>query len=40
MKSFDMKDMGEAHYVLGIEIIRNKRFEPWDYHKRDTLKGY
>ncbi|KAJ9567681.1 LOW QUALITY PROTEIN: hypothetical protein OSB04_003647 [Centaurea solstitialis] len=25
MKSFDMKDMGEAHYVLGIEIIRNRR---------------
>ncbi|KAJ9556016.1 hypothetical protein OSB04_010630 [Centaurea solstitialis] len=25
MKSFDMKDMGEANYVLGIEIIRNRQ---------------
>lgn len=24
MKSFDMKDMGEAHYVLGIEITRDR----------------
>ena len=25
MKSFDMKDMGEAHYVLGIEIKRDRK---------------
>ncbi|KAJ9557382.1 hypothetical protein OSB04_011996 [Centaurea solstitialis] len=25
MKSFDMKDMGEANYVFGIEIIRNRQ---------------
>ena len=27
MKSFDMKDMGEASYVLGIEIIRNRQLK-------------
>ncbi|TQE12286.1 hypothetical protein C1H46_001939 [Malus baccata] len=24
-ESFDMKDLGEAHYVLGIEIVRNRQ---------------
>jgi hypothetical protein len=25
LSQFDMKDMGEAHYVLGIEITRNRK---------------
>jgi hypothetical protein len=34
--NFDMKDLGEALFVLGIEIHRDRRKEYWDYHRRHT----
>ena len=35
--NFDMKDLGEASYILGIEIGLKVC---WDYHKRHTLSEY
>jgi capsid portal protein len=32
--NFDMKDLGEASFVLGIEIHQDRRKGYWDYHKR------
>jgi hypothetical protein len=34
--NFDIKDLGEASIVLGIEIHRDRRKGYWDYHKRHT----
>jgi len=34
--NFDMKDFGEASFVLGIEIHRDRRKGFLDYHKRYT----
>jgi hypothetical protein len=34
--NFDMKDLDEALFVLGIEIHRDRRKKYWDYHKRHT----
>jgi hypothetical protein len=34
--NFDMKDLGEASFILGIEIHRDRRNEYWDYHRRHT----
>jgi hypothetical protein len=34
--NFDMKDLGEALFILRIEIHRDRRKEYWDYHKRHT----
>ena len=38
-REFEMKDMGEANYILGVKIVRDcaKRF--WVYLKRLTSKG-
>ena len=33
---FDMKDLDEASFVLGIEIHRDRRKRVLDYHKRHT----
>ena len=35
-KKFDMKDLGEASFVLGIEIHRDRRKGYKDCHKRHT----
>jgi hypothetical protein len=32
--NFDMKDIGEASFVLGIEIYQDRRKGYWDYHRR------
>ena len=32
--NFDMKDLGEASYVLGIEIHQDRKMEFLDYHRR------
>jgi hypothetical protein len=32
--NFDMKDIGEASFVLGIEIYHDRRKGYWDYHRR------
>jgi hypothetical protein len=34
--NFDMKDLGEASFVLGIEIHQDRRKGYWDYHRRHT----
>ena len=34
--NFDMKDLGEASFVLGIEIHRDRKEEFYDYRKRHT----
>jgi hypothetical protein len=34
--NFDMKDLDEASFVLGIEIHRDRRKGYWDYHIRHT----
>jgi hypothetical protein len=34
--NFDMKDLGEASFILGIEIHRDKRNGYWDYRIRHT----
>ena len=34
--NFEMKDMGEASYVIRIEIFRDRSQEFWDYLKRLT----
>jgi hypothetical protein len=34
--NFDMEDLGEASFILGIEIHRDRRKEYWDYHRRHT----
>jgi hypothetical protein len=34
--NFDMKDLGEASFILGIEIHRDRRKGYWDYHRRHT----
>jgi hypothetical protein len=34
--NFDVKDLGEASFVLGIEIHRDRRKRYWDYHRRHT----
>jgi hypothetical protein len=34
--NFDMKDLGEASLILGIEIHRDKKMGYWDYHRRHT----
>jgi hypothetical protein len=31
--NFDMKDLGEASFVLEIEIHRDRRKRYWDYHR-------
>jgi hypothetical protein len=38
--NFDMKDLHEASYVLGIEIHRDRSKGGWDYHKSHTLSEY
>jgi hypothetical protein len=32
--NFDMKDLGETSFVLGIEIHRDRIKGYWDYHRR------
>lgn len=32
-KSFEMKDLGQAHFVLGIEIKRKKQEDTWTSQK-------
>jgi hypothetical protein len=34
--NFDMKDLGEASLILGIEIHRDRKRGYWDYHRRHT----
>ena len=34
--NFDMKDLGEVSFVLGIEIHRDRKRGVWDYRKRHT----
>jgi hypothetical protein len=34
--NFDMKDFGEASFVLEIEIHRDRKKGYWDYHRRHT----
>jgi hypothetical protein len=34
--NFDVKDLGEASFILGIEIHRDRRKRYWDYHRRHT----
>jgi hypothetical protein len=34
--NFDMKDLGEASFILEIEIHRDRRKEYWDYYRRHT----
>jgi hypothetical protein len=33
---FDMKDLGEASFIIEIEIHRDRRKGCWDYHRRHT----
>ena len=37
--NFEMKDMGEASYVLGVKIVRDRAKRFWVYLKRLTSKG-
>ena len=39
-KNFDMKDMREASYVLGIEIKRNRSQGIWDYLSKLTFQRF
>jgi hypothetical protein len=34
--NFDMKDLGETSFILGIEIHRNRRNGVLNYHRRHT----
>jgi hypothetical protein len=34
--NFDIKDLSEALFILGIEIHRDRRKGYWDYHRRHT----
>jgi hypothetical protein len=34
--NFDMKDLGEASLILGIEIHQHRKRGYWDYHRRHT----
>ena len=36
-KSFSMKDLGEAAYILGIKIYRDRSRRLLDFHKAHTL---
>ena len=38
--NFDMKDLGEASYVLGNEIHRDRSKETLDNRRRHTLREY
>jgi hypothetical protein len=34
--NFDMKDLGEASFIIEIEIHLDRRKGCWDYHRRHT----
>jgi hypothetical protein len=34
--NFHMKDLGEASFILGIEIHQDRKIRYWDYHIRHT----
>ena len=36
-KNFDMKDLGEASFILGIEIHRNRSRDYWVYLREHML---
>ena len=39
-ESFEMKDLGPAKQILGMEITRDRKIEDCGCHKKDMLNGF
>ena len=39
-KSFDLKDLGLARQILGMQILHDRKAKNYGYHKRNILSGF